>query len=160
MTKQSLFGLMAAVVLSMFAVGCGPKGDTGPAGPPGGGRIKASIYCHGTVSGLGGGAAVLNGLDVEYNAVLTSAGDVYATASIIDEVQQVSGSAFYAAAEAGSANAQVAITSDYVGIPNGGFWTVSLNRTALVTSILYDDPSLPSVVSLNFTASSCTVGSF
>lgn len=156
MKKLSLSGLF--LMLALALAGCkGPKGDTGASG---GGRVIATIYCAGTVSGMAGGAAPLNGLDVEYNAVLTAGGDVYATANIVDEASQVSGTAFYAAAEPGSATAEVPVTADYVGVYNGGFWRVSLNRNTLVTSVEYDDPSLASVATMAFTASSCTVSHF
>jgi hypothetical protein len=146
------------VIFGLFVLACmtGCKGPKGPAGAPGGGRVVSTIYCNGTVTGAG----ALNGLDIEYNAVLTSSGDVYATASIIDAAAQTSGTSFYAAAEPGSLSAEVEVTADYIGAANGGYWSVGLDRNTLITHITYDDPDLINVVDLTFTPSACTVGNF
>lgn len=138
-------------------LGCqkGPKGDPGL---PGGGRIVATHNCSGTISGLSSGAAALNGLDVEYDAVLTAGGDIYATARIIDEFSQVSSTNFYAAGQAGATDAAVIVVGDYHSTANGGWWVVSLNRSTLVTSIEYTDSSLgfQSPVFLTFSSSACS----
>lgn len=153
------------VALLVFAAtlvfGCGGKGEQGPAGKDGG-RIVSSMYCQGTITGLGGAASALNGLKVEYNAVLTSSSDVYAAAHIIDSFSQVSGTTFYAAGEAGAATGAVVVTNDYHSTGNGGFWRISLNRATMVTSIVYTDSSLgaQSPLNLQFTAAACDVGNW
>lgn len=147
---KALFALMAGLVFTLSTTGC--KGDRGDAGAPGGGRVVATIYCNGTVASA---VAALNGLGVEYNAVVTAGGDVYATANIIDDVEQTSGTSFYASAEAGIYGAAVNVTADYVGAANGGLWTISLDRNTLITSVVYDDVNLASPFSMNFTASAC-----
>ena len=156
MKNMKLLG--ALLVMSSLSVGCqGKKGDRGS---DGGGRVIATLNCAGPISGLSGGAAPLNGINIEYNAVLTAGGDVYATANIVDEATQTSGTKFYAAGENGSATAEVDITADYIGPVNGGNWSVSLDRNTLVTSIVYDDVNLSSNVNLTFTPSACTVNNF
>jgi hypothetical protein len=155
--QYALMFLSAALL-----IGCDNKAEQGPAGPPGSGRIVSSMFCEGTISGLGGAQAALNGLQVEYNAVLTSSGDVYATANIIDDFVQVSGTAFYAAAETGASSGAVLVTDDVHSTGNGGYWRISLNRTTMVTSIVYTDSSMggSSPVNLQFTAAACDVGNW
>ena len=148
---KKLIALTAGLLVTLATTGC--KGDRGDAGPAGGGRVVATIYCNGDVISS---VAALNGLGVEYNAVVTAGGDVYATASIIDDVEQTSGTSFYASAEAGVSGASVNVTADYVGTGNGGLWTITLNRNTLITSVVYDDINLPAPFSMNFTASACT----
>lgn len=158
--------IISVLVISftLASLGCS-KGEAGPQGAPGAsgaGKITSTMNCSGVVTGLSGGAAALNGLTIDYNAVLTSGGDVYATANVVDSSLQVSGTAFYAAGEIGSTTAEVLITNDYYGSLNGGYWSVSLNRSNMVTSIVYTDTSLggQSPVNMTFTSSACTVANF
>lgn len=150
------------VLATALTFGCDNKAAEPGAPGKDGGRIVSSMFCEGTITGLAGGASPLNGLQVEYNAVLTSSGDIYATANIIDQFAQVSGTAFYAAGEAGAASGAVLVTNDYHSTGNGGYWRVSLNRTTMVTSIVYTDSSLgvQSPVNLQFTAAACDVGNW
>ena len=141
--------LLGAFVLA--SLGC-QKGEQGPAGASGGGRIVSTMNCAGVISGSI--IAALNGLSIEYNAVLTSGGDVYATANIVDNAIQISGTAFYAAGESGANTASVLITDDYYGSVNGGYWSISLNRSTMQTSIVYNDTVSDS---FTFTSSACTV---
>lgn len=141
------------LLLPLFAIGCvkGPKGD---AGIPGSGKIVATMNCAQTISGLD---PDLNGLMIEYDAVLTSGGDVYATATIVESGYQASGTAFYAADQAGAENALVLVTADYIGAANGGLWKIRLNRDTLVTHIRYEDPSdLVGPIEDTFSPSACT----
>lgn len=157
---MNLSKLFYYVIACAFAVGltaCGGGKDGAP-GAPGqnGGKIVATMNCSGVITGLSGSASGLNGLEVNYNAVLSSAGDVYSTASINDDYAQYSGTAFYAAGQGGAATGQVDIVADYHSTADAGLWSISLNRTTLITTVVYDDVSLPAPVSLNFTASACT----
>jgi hypothetical protein len=155
--KKTVLTLVLSVLLTSLGCGKGPKGDPGA---PGAGKVTATMNCSGVISGLSGASAALNGLTVEYNAVLTSGGDVYATAMVADEWAQVSGTTFYAAGESGSQTAQVLINADFHSTADGAYWNISLNRSTLVTSITYTDPSLGSVVNMHFTSSACTVGNW
>ncbi len=155
------FLMLMTLAFAMTFLGC--KGEDGAPGAPGGGRITSSIYCEGTISGLAGAAGTaLNGLTVEYNAVLTSSGDVYATSNVIDDYMQVSGTAFYAAAEAGAATGAVLVTNDMHNTGDGGYFRVSLNRNTMVTTIVYTDDSLggQSPVNLVFTSAACDIGNW
>lgn len=150
------YASVLALVLILSSVGCakGPKGDAGISG-----RVVATMNCSGVI---GSSAPVaLQGLEVEYDAVLTATGDVYATASIIDEVAQISNTAFYASGQAGAQTASVMVVADFAGSANGGWWNVSLNRSTLVTSVVYTDSDLfSSPVNMTFTPSACTVQSW
>lgn len=153
-TVTSILFIFAASVFS----GCmkGERGDRGDNGASG--RITSTINCQGTVSGVSGTAgASLNGLEIEYNAVLTTGGDVYASAAIINETHQTSGTAFWAAGQSGADTAKVVVTDDYVGTANGAVWDISLDRNTLITSVVYDDPSLSAPIDMTFTASACRV---
>jgi hypothetical protein len=147
-------------LVSLVAIsGCvkGPKGDPGA---PGGGRIISTINCGGTISGLVGAAgAALNGLEIEYDAVLTAGGDVYSTARVIDDLTQTTSTHFYARGQAGANDASVLIVADYDSPSNGGFWEISLDRNTLITYVDYTDSSLgvESPVNMSFTPSACTV---
>jgi hypothetical protein len=156
--------LMMSAALTLMALtttGCGK--EQGPAGPPGtSGAIKATINCSGTIASVSGLASILNGLEVRYSAVLTHAGDVYASASVADEASQVSGTAFYAAAQTGAQNGRVSMIADYYGTANWGYWEITLDRNTLVTTAVYTDSSLgfQSPVVMNFAANACTVQSW
>lgn len=157
------FKPLAMGFFALLTVGCmkGPKGDPGI---PGAGKIISTLNCGGNITSgggivtSGGGIPVeLHDLRVEYDVVLTSGGDVYATAVIVDNSYQASGTAFYAADQVGAQTAVVYVTADYVDAVNGGLWKISLDRATLITSIVYDDPSLGSQVKMTFTPSACTV---
>lgn len=145
----------ALLLLAFVMIGCQGK-DGAPGAPGASGKIVASIYCEGQIS-AGGGAASLDGLNIEYNAVLTAAGDVYATASVADEYAQYSGTQFYAAGENGSSTGAIYITADFHSGGDGGWWKISLNRNTLVTSVSYTDPSLGVAITTQFPASHCTI---
>lgn len=160
-----IYFLIVALVFALGSLGCDQQTQQGPPGAPGvdGGKVKQSIYCEGTISGLAGNAGTaLNGLQVEYNAVITTSGDVYVTGNVIDDYVQVSGSQFYAKLEAGSSTGEVLITNDMYGAGNGGFFKISLNRNTMVTSIVYTDSNLggQSPVNLQFTAAACDIGNW
>lgn len=155
-TFKTRFSAVLLLALAAMASGCA-KGDKGEQGLPGAGRIVSTINCQGTVSGLGGASSVLNGLEVEYDAVLTSNGDVYATGTIIDDLQQVSGTSFFAAGQNGSQTARVFVTNDQHGTADGGLWQLSLDRVTLQPTVIYDDASLGGPVNLPFTPAACSL---
>lgn len=166
MTRLKVIQFIVLVASVAFVTsGCvkGPKGDPGIPGAPGAnaqdinansGKIVSTINCSGMVSGSG--HFYLEGLGVEYDAVLTSSGDVYSTAVIYDDAYQASGTAFYASGQVGSQTGLVQVNADYVGSSNGGVWKVSLNRDTLVTKALYQDPDVGGgEVEMTFTSSAC-----
>lgn len=156
MKNKSL--LLAACLVSILSLGCkGQKGDPGQAG---GGRIVATLNCAGHIHDANGSIPELENLYIEYNAVLTAGGDVYASANISDETNQASATNFYAAGQNGSSTATVEITDDYIRPANGGYWNISLNRTTLITSVVYRDDDLSGPVNMTFTPSACTVGNY
>lgn len=153
--KATLKTLSALSLISIMALASGcAKGDKGDPGDPGAGRIVSTINCGGNVAGTA--HAALNGLRVEYSAVLTSGGDVYVTGNIIDEVSQVSGTEFYAAGQNGAASGKVLVTFDHLGTANGGTWELTLNRVTLETLAVYKDAGYSDVV-IPFAPSACTV---
>jgi uncharacterized lipoprotein YehR (DUF1307 family) len=157
-----VFALLCVISLAACNSKSGATGPAGPQGPSGdGGKIVATMNCSGYITGLGGAAGTaLNGLRVDYDAVLTGSGDVYATASVADDLAQVSGTAFYAAGQAGANSGAVEIIADYHNSLDGATWDISLNRTTLVTTVVYDDDSLAAPVSLNFTSAACSQSYF
>ena len=116
-----------------------------------------TINCSGEISGLVGPASALNGLDVVYDAVVMDSGDVYATASVNDEYQQVSATAFYAWGQVGSTTAIVTLVADFHSTADWATWDISLNRNTFVTSVKYTDASLGGPVNLSFAASACAI---
>lgn len=158
---QLRFLLLALCSFSVFACG-GKTGPQGPAGSNGNsGKIVATMNCSGYISGLSGQAGTaLNGLKVDYDAVLTSIGDVYASASISDDIAQVSGTKFYASGQSGASNGNVEIIADFHGTSDAGKWSISLNRSTLITTVVYTDASLGGPVSLDFTAAACSQSYF
>lgn len=150
--KNTVFALSCLVALAACNGKTGPMGPQGPAGT--GGKIVAAMNCSGYITGS---IAALNGLRVDYDAVLTSAGDLYSTASVSDEYAQVSGTAFYAAGQSGANNGKVEIVSDHHGSYDAATWSISLNRNTLVTTAVYDDPSVGAPITLNFLPAACSV---
>lgn len=134
--------------------------STGWATLPISSRFVAGIQCYGSVSGLTGAAGTaLNGSEVYYKAVVTAAGDVMSTATVmpLNGAFQVSGTNFYLQSQSGSATAPVVILADFA-TANYGFWNISVNRSNLVTTAVYTDTTLAgqSPVTMTFLTSACT----
>jgi len=144
--------MIALTAILVLATGC-MKGERGAPGV--GSRIVSTINCSGVISGSGVGS--LNGLEVDYDAVLMASGDVYATAAVIDNGAQVSGTSFYSVGQPGAVNAMVSIVADHHGTLDRAYWQISLNRSTLVTSVVYEDNSLAGPISLTFTPGACTI---
>lgn len=154
--------LLLTLVLTALIAGCGKDGAAGANGTNGtDNRFVAGILCMGTVTGLTGASAALNGVGIVYRAVLTYVGDVLATAEVDNGSFQVSGTSFYSVQQNGASTASVVIVAD-VSTANGGFWDISLNRTTLVTTVVYTDSSLAadSPVTITFAANACTSQSY
>lgn len=138
----------------------GATGAQGPAGPQGipGGKITASIGCFGTATGgiLGSGS-----LSVGYTADQFEDGSVFSTSYIGGNSFSTSGSALFAPTQVGQATAPVNYIFDVYGTANGGYWTVSLNRTNLVVSLVYHDVDVPGgTATWTWNPSQCVVNSY
>ena len=64
---------------------------------------------------------------------------VFAYGDIYGASYQIGASTYYAGSQVGASTAAVRITYDVAGSDNWGWWTISVNRSTLVTSILYTD---------------------
>jgi hypothetical protein len=93
--------------------------------------MVASIFCQGLLEN--------SNVFFTYDAVLFDGGNVFVTASVSDGAFQTEGTGFYAPTQGGAATAAVNFQRDEVGTPNGGFFTLSLDRATLVTTIEYTD---------------------
>lgn len=133
---------MKVIFLAIIAaVACGVEGPAGPAGTAGAdgadgadgtdNRIVATHYCTGAVSGTV--------MTFEYSVALMAAGDIFSTGGVYDASFFVGDSAYFAAGQVGAATAPVMFSADIMGTANGGWWTISLNRSTGVTSLLYSD---------------------
>jgi hypothetical protein len=72
-----------------------------------------------------------------YNVILMSSLDLFVTGTIGDVALATSNTTFYTPSQNGYAPAMIVVQRDEDGTPDGGFFTISLNRATLVTSILY-----------------------
>ena len=133
----------------------GDKGTTGDNGTAGADGIKPSsqIACD---------AALENtSLYFEYKATVFTDGSVLAHASIYGVAVEVTDSTFYDSSQNGASTGYINIRYDVSGTDNGGDWKISVNRSTLVTTVLYEDTDL-SGGSLTWTlaSSKCTTNSF
>lgn len=114
----------------------GPQGNVGPAGEDArtngdASKIVRSIGCTGSLEGTE--------LSFHYSAVLSANGNVFASGGVWDAFAQVSAAELYAPTQNGALNAPVIITFDLAPPANGGAFRLTLNRTTLVTTIVYAD---------------------
>ena len=121
-------------------------------------RIVASIACIGMLEG--------QSFSFDYSVAQMAYGDVFASASIRDAFGQTGASAYYSLQQLGFATAPVIFTFDVFGDPNGGFWTVSLNRDTLETTVRYDDidtsgvEATPVVLEWSMMSDACVLNSY
>lgn len=92
-------------------------------------RIVESFHCGGTLENTA--------LAFLYDLVQMSSGDLFATASIVDVSISTSATEYYSASQVGYATAQVVVIRDEDTVANGGYFTIKLNRSTLVTTISY-----------------------
>jgi hypothetical protein len=129
--------------------GNGTDGDNGTDGI----KPSAQLACD---------AALENtSLYFEYKATVFTDGSVLAHASIYGVAVEVTDSTFYDSSQNGASTGYVNIRYDVSGTDNGGDWKISVNRSTLVTTVLYEDTDL-SGGSLTWTlaSSNCTTNSF
>jgi Collagen triple helix repeat (20 copies) len=132
----------------------GAQGASGPAGPAGadGGVVAGSIGCVGPLADTS--------LSVNYQAVQLSGGAVFATASVISPDIQASGAQIFSATQNGYIDAPVVIFFDVQGAANSGWWRISLNRTTLVVTVIYNDSDLGGSGTRTWTSSPSICQSF
>ena len=109
------------------------KGDTGAAGKDANadGMFAASIHC--------GGQLASTTVYFTYDAALTKGGDVFADGAINDGNFEVSNTQFYSKDQNGATTAMVTLQYDLQGAANAGWFSLELNRSTLVTTIVYHD---------------------
>jgi hypothetical protein len=163
--RDALRSVTAAVVLT-FLWGCGGEaGQPGPAGAPGANgaagakgepgpqgekgekgsngapadagavdpsKITASIFCTGALENS-------NGVSVDYSVAQMANGNVFATTAVRSGDIGASNSAFYSPLQNGALTAAVQVQFDLLGPANAGFWRVELNRSTLITTVVYTD---------------------
>lgn len=127
----------------------GPQGQPGPQGPQGeagapatvvfvdagnADKIIGSIGCTGTLQGTS--------LEFSYSVDQFASGNVFATGWVAGTSFGSSGSAFYAPTQVGYQTAQVLFVLDVYAPADGGFWTITLDRSTLVTVLTYHDVDL------------------
>ncbi len=134
----------------------GDKGDPGTSGADAGdpSKVVRSIFCAGPLSGAP--------LTATYSAVIFANGNVMVVGAIRDDFREASYTSFYGPSQNGAANASVVVSWDVQGIANGAYFTLSLNRTTLVTSVVYYDVDLDAggVRSWSMTADKCVSNTY
>ena len=94
-------------------------------------RIVASITCVGMLEG--------EDFSFDYSVAQLAYGDVFASASVRDIYGQTGASAYFSLQQVGFETAPVIFSFDVYGDPDGGYWTISLDRDTLETTVQYDD---------------------
>lgn len=165
-SMRAMRGIRAGIGLGVLVVACtlpqgpageqgppgeqgekGEKGDPGEPGPAGAQGTSETTAPAGTASateqtGIIGSFFCTGGLEdtslgFTYTVVLFSSGDLFVTGSIDSPAIQSSATAFYAPEQNGYATAQVIVGYDVDGTADGGWFTLTLDRSTLVTTIAY-----------------------
>ena len=114
----------------------GPRGESAAAGDRGApaqdsAKVTRSIGCSGALENTA--------LLFTYSVALFANGNVIASAGVREGLIGASFTNFYAPTQNGALDAAVLVSIDEAPPGNGGFFRISLNRTTLVTSIVYTD---------------------
>ena len=135
----------------------GVQGVPGPAGEAGanGDAIVSSIGCTGILANSGG-------FEFQYNVDQFADGNVFATGYVAGLAASISGSALYAPTQNGYQTAQIQFVMDVYAPTDGGWWTIGLNRSTLVTTITYHDADIvdSGVMSWTMLPSQCAVNKY
>ena len=89
----------------------------------------ASLYCGAALSGTS--------LYFTYTAMVFSDNSVFATGGIYGVSYQIGASTFFDSSQNGASTAPVIFTYDVASTTNGGWWTLSVNRSSRAATILY-----------------------
>lgn len=98
-----------------------------------------------------------------YRVSVSASGDVQVYAAmVISESMEYGTSTWYAAKQTGAATGFVTLLVDMVWAVNGGHWEFSLDRTTLVTTLVYHDAANIEGGPITWTqpATDCTVSDF
>ena len=170
------------VLLSSACLICACSGDPGPvgtAGPPGGpgepgaageagpagtagakgdpatdsAKVTKSIGCAGSLENTS--------LSFRYSVALFANGNIFASAGVREGLIGASFASFYAPTQNGALDAAVLVSLDEMPPGNGGFFRISLNRTTLVTTIVYTDVDVAGgTTSWTMLPSNCVANSY
>ncbi len=130
----------------------GSKGADGKDGAPGTtNRVLAVHHCYAYIGTIG--------VDVTYDNVLLSSGDVFVGARVADAYISSQAALLYAAASNGAASGTITVTFDYYGSGTAGFWTLAFNAPTQLLTVSYTDFEMggSGVWTLVLPASSCSV---
>jgi hypothetical protein len=130
----------------------GAPGLNGEAGAPD--SVVQSIYCT--------GSANLNMAEqyIAFETETNSDGSVFASALVANASYQSSASLLFAPGQQGYDTTPLHVVLDVDAIPNYGAWSLSLNRTTAVLSVVYTDPDLMQPYTNSFPPSFCTVKTY
>lgn len=181
---MKFFGLIIVSCLVLFGCASAPtngkdgapgaKGDTGATGAPGPkgepGSVATTMTTPGTnvddskiTASIGCSATLQNtvGMSFTYNVDQFANGNVFVTANIADAAKSSSFSEYYAPTQNGFATAPINITLDEFAPNDSGWWSVSLDRSTLVVSIVYHDADVAGGgSSWTLTPDKCVVNSY
>ena len=131
----------------------GPKGDAGTT--PNATKVSSAILCNGALSGTP--------LYFGYQARLFSSGDLFITGQISTASMDINNSTFYSSTQVGANTGGITLGFDLMGASNGGWWSMSLDRTSLIVTIENHDDDIANSTHLNtwtMTPDKCTVQSY
>ena len=111
----------------------GSDGTNGNNGTNGTNGIQpaASLFCDAALSGTS--------LRFTYSAMVFSDSSIFAYGGIYGVAFQIGSSKFYDSSQTGASTAAVLFTYDFISTTNGGWWTISVNRSTRAATILYTD---------------------
>jgi len=139
----------------------GAAGQSGPAGIAGEAaqpatdpaKVTKSIGCSGSLENTS--------LFFSYSAALFANGNIFASAGVREGLIGASYASFYAPTQNGALDAAVIVSLDEAPPANGGFFRLSLNRTTLVTTIVYTDVDVAGgTTSWTMLPASCVTNSY
>lgn len=150
--ENKLIYVQAETTFKICAAGAWANIDLrGPAGTDN--RIVKSIGCGGQLGDTVWWAS--------YSVALMASGDVFVSGSVRNGVIEASSSRFYSGQQVGAETAATLVQFDGVGDATAGYWTLSLDRTTLVSSVVYKDADhAKGGESWSMTPDKCTVNDY
>jgi hypothetical protein len=115
--------------------------------------VLASIHC--------GGLLQNTTLLFSYDVYQFTSGNVFASAGVREGAIGASYANFYAPTQNGALTASVIVSLDEFAPADGGWWQLSLDRTTLVTSIVYNDVDVAGgMVTWTMSPTACVVNRY